>query len=222
MVHTEGGSWIGYITSDPLTDLTDGDTASPAEGTPVDLKARARHRRHVAISQVLWEEESEPVWSTIWRSYNADHFVDGVILPAPPGVWDGWENIDRVDRPGLAKIGSTFALAFLAYPTDGGIQLGLVLSGESVEDWETPTFIDVTGGVLPHMTPQWASNRLAWGRTVGDEHLVCSVRIEGSSPSTPVCVPIEGTEIDHLRLTDSGYLLSVKADDTWATIEGAW
>jgi hypothetical protein len=222
LVHTEGSSWIAYVTSDPLDDLTDGDTATPAAGSPVDLKARARHRRHIAIAEVSWELDDVPIWNTIWRSYNADHFVDGVLLPAPPSAWEGWEAVDRVDRPSITKIGDSLALAFVAYPESGGINMGIALSSATDIGWNNPIYVDLSGGVIPHISPQWRNNRLAWTRADEGVHSVCSVQIEGGSPSSPMCIAIEGTEVDHLRMTDGGYLLSVNTTEGWSTLEGSW
>ncbi|MGB0641303.1 MAG: sulfatase-like hydrolase/transferase, partial [Myxococcota bacterium] len=168
LAHTEDANWIAYVTSDSLEDLTDGDTATPAAGSPVDLKARARHRRHIAVAEVTWDVDSVPSWNTVWRSYTSDHFVEGVMLPAPASAWDGWAAIDRVDRPALAKVGATLALGFIAYPTEGGTNLGLTVSTASETEWSSPVYVDVSGGVLPHVTPQWRNNRLAWSRVEGE------------------------------------------------------
>ena len=144
------------------------------------------------------------------------------MLPAPASAWDGWAAIDRVDRPALAKVGATLALGFIAYPTEGGTNLGLTVSTASETEWSSPVYVDVSGGVLPHVTPQWRNNRLAWSRVEGEVLSVCSVQIDGTSPSSPRCVAVDGTEADHLRLTDSGYVLSVNSTDGWSTVEGAW
>jgi hypothetical protein len=208
------GALVAFVTSDTLDE-----DAGTGEVTAAQVHGRARYRRHIVIERVNWPDAAAATWHREFRSYTADHYTVGAVLPAPPTAWNGWSDIGRVDRPTLYRSEGRVHMTFLAFDAvRGDVSLMRVQSDDDGTTWHNPVVVDASGMVIPSVTPQWTGTDLIWARATEDGATVC----RATSGASPECMDTLGQAIDSISHGTAGAVAAIWVDGEWQVHELAW